>query len=154
MSGNQSSIPLVSSPFQFAQHGEAGTWFSELLPQTASVADDLCVIKSVHTEAINHGPAVTYVQTGSQLPGRPSIGAWLSYGLGSDNVSLPSFVVMVTKTKAVSRCSRGCGKRIPAVPSSGSAVPVGQESGAVPQQPGRHRRRQSTSNAQRVARPA
>lgn len=99
MSGNQSSIPLVSSPFEFTQHGSAGTWFSELLPHTAKIADDLCVIKSVHTEAINHGPAVTYIQTGSQFPGRPSMGAWLSYGLGSDNANLPSFVVMVTKDK-------------------------------------------------------
>ncbi len=99
MSGNQSSLPLVSSPFAFRQHGESGAWMSELLPHTASVADDLCIIRSVHTEAINHGPAVTFVQTGSQFPGRPSIGAWLSYGLGTDNANLPAFVVMVTKDK-------------------------------------------------------
>lgn len=99
MSGNQSSLPLVGSPFKFAQHGESGAWFSELLPHTAKVADELCFIKTMHTEAINHGPAVTHVQTGSQFPGRPSIGAWFSYGLGSDNDNLPSFVVMVTKDK-------------------------------------------------------
>jgi hypothetical protein len=99
MSGNQSSLPMVGSPFKFAQHGESGAWISELLPHTAKIADDLCFIKSMHTEAINHGPAVTHVQTGSQFPGRPSMGAWLSYGLGSDNDNLPSFVVMVTKDK-------------------------------------------------------
>lgn len=99
MSGNQSSIPLVSSPFKFAQYGEAGNWFSELLPHTASVADDLCVIRSMYTEAINHGPGVTFLQTGSQFAGRPSIGAWLSYGLGQENANLPAFVVMMTKDK-------------------------------------------------------
>lgn len=99
MSGNQSSLPLVGSPFKFKQHGESGAWLSELFPHTAKVVDDLCFIKSMHTEAINHGPAVTHVQTGSQFPGRPSIGAWLSYGLGAENENLPAFVVMVTKDK-------------------------------------------------------
>ena len=99
MSGNQSSLPLVGSPFKFAQYGESGAWLSELLPHTATVADDLCFIKSMHTEAINHGPGVTFVQTGSQIPGRPSMGAWLSYGLGSESENLPAFVVMVTKDK-------------------------------------------------------
>ena len=82
MSGNQSSLPLVGSPFKFAQHGESGQWISELLPHTAKMADDLCIVKSMHTEAINHGPGVTFVQTGSQFPGRPSMGAWLDYGMG------------------------------------------------------------------------
>jgi len=99
MSGSQSSLPLVGSPFPFKQHGQSGAWLSSLLPHTAKVADDLCFIKSMHTEAINHGPAVTHVQTGSQFPGRPSIGAWLSYGLGSANTNLPGFVVLVTKNK-------------------------------------------------------
>ena len=99
MSGNQASLPLVGSPFKFTQHGEGGTWLSEALPHTAGIADDLCVVRSLHTEAINHGPAVTHIQTGSQFPGRPSMGAWLSYGLGSDNQNLPSFVVLVTKNK-------------------------------------------------------
>ena len=97
MSGNQASLPLVGSPFKFKQHGESGTWMSDLLPHTAKIADDICVIKSMHTEAINHGPGITMMQTGSQLAGRPSIGSWLSYGLGSDNQDLPSFVVMNTK---------------------------------------------------------
>ncbi len=99
MSGNQASLPLVGSPFKFSQHGQSGAWFSELLPHTASIADDLCFIKSMYTEAINHGPAVTFVQTGSQFPGRPSMGAWLSYGMGTENENLPAFVVMVTKDK-------------------------------------------------------
>ena len=99
MSGSQSSLPLVGSPFRFAQHGESGAWLSELLPHTAKVADDLCFIRSMYTEAINHGPAVTFLQTGSQFPGRPSMGAWLSYGLGTENDELPAFVVLVTKDK-------------------------------------------------------
>ena len=99
MSGNQSSLPLAGSPFKFTQHGGSGQWMSDILPHTARIADDICVVKSMHTEAINHGPGVTMLQTGSQFPGRPSIGSWLSYGLGSANENLPSFVVMVTKNK-------------------------------------------------------
>jgi len=99
MSGNQSSLPLVGSPFKFAQHGESGQWLSELLPHTAGIADDMCIVNSMYTEAINHGPGVTFIQTGSQFPGRPSMGAWLSYGLGTANQNLPSFVVMVTRNK-------------------------------------------------------
>ncbi len=97
MSGNQATLPLAGSPFRFTQHGEAGAWISELLPHTAAVADDLCIIRSMHTEAINHGPGVTFLQTGSQFPGRPSSGAWIDYGLGSENENLPSYVVMVTQ---------------------------------------------------------
>jgi hypothetical protein len=100
MSGNQASLPLVGSPFRFQQHGESGTWMSDLLPYTAQVADQLCVIRSMHTDAINHGPATTFIQTGSQFPGRPSMGSWLSYGLGAENENLPSFVVLVTKDKS------------------------------------------------------
>ena len=97
MSGNQASLPLVGSPFKFKQHGNCGAWVSEILPQTAKMVDDLCFVKSMYTEAINHGPAVTMMQTGSQFPGRPSFGSWLSYGLGSANQNLPEFVVLVTK---------------------------------------------------------
>jgi uncharacterized protein (DUF1501 family) len=100
MSGYQATLPLTGSPFKFKQYGQNGNWFSELLPHTAKLADELCIIKSLHTDAINHGPATTLIQTGSQLPGRPSIGAWLSYGLGSQNSSLPSFVVLVTNKPA------------------------------------------------------
>ncbi len=99
MTGNQSSLPLVGSPFKFQQHGQSAAWLSEVLPHTASVVDELCFVKSMYTEAINHGPGVTCMQTGSQFPGRPSIGAWLSYGLGTENSDLPAFVVMVTKDK-------------------------------------------------------
>ncbi len=99
MSANQSSIPLAGSPFSFARHGDSGAWFSELLPHTATVADELCIVRSMYTESINHGPGVTFMQTGSQIPGRPSMGAWLDYGLGSENRELPSFVVLITKNK-------------------------------------------------------
>lgn len=99
MSGNQASLPLVGSPFEFAQHGESRQWMCDQLPYTAKVADDISIINSMHTEAINHGPGVTFMQSGSQIAGRPSIGSWLSYGLGSTNENLPSFVVLVTKDK-------------------------------------------------------
>jgi len=99
MSGNQSSIPLAASPYAFAQHGESGAWLSELLPHTAAIADRLCFVRTMHTESINHGPGVTFMQSGAQIPGRPSIGAWLDYGLGSVHHDLPSFVVLITKNK-------------------------------------------------------
>ncbi len=99
MSGNQSSIPIAGSPFKFSQYGRSGAWISDLLPHTAKIADDLCIIRSMHTDSINHGPGVTFMQTGSQIPGRPSFGAWLDYGLGSANQNLPSFVVLITKDK-------------------------------------------------------
>ena len=99
MSGNQSSIPLVGSPFSFARYGDSGASLSELLPHTAKIADRLCFVRSMYTESINHGPGVTFMQSGSQIPGRPSIGAWLDYGLGSEADNLPSFVVLLTKNK-------------------------------------------------------
>ena len=94
MTSGQKRFPIAPSRFKFSQHGEHGAWVSELLPNTAKMVDDLCVVKTVNTEAINHDPAITYIQTGSQLPGRPSMGAWLSYGLGSMNENLPTFVVL------------------------------------------------------------
>ena len=96
MTASQASFPIVPSMFSFRQRGESGAWVSELLPHTAEIADKLCFVKSMHTEAINHDPAVTFFQTGAQLAGRPSIGAWISYGLGSENRDLPAFVVMVS----------------------------------------------------------
>lgn len=98
MTSGQSTLPLVNSPFKFTKHdnGGDGVWLSELLPHTASIAKDLCVVKSMHTQAINHGPGVTMFQTGHQIAGRPSMGAWLSYGLGSDNKDLPAFAVMIS----------------------------------------------------------
>ena len=97
MTSTQSSFPIAPSKFQFAQHGGSGAWASELMPHTAKIADELCFIKSMHTEAINHDPAITFFQTGFQLAGRPSIGAWLSYGLGSESQDLPAFVAMVSQ---------------------------------------------------------
>src|SRR5262245_27266522 len=94
MTSGQARFPVAPSKYKFSQHGKAGAWVSELLPWTAKVVDELAIIKSVHTEAINHDPAVTYICTGNQLPGRASLGAWLSYGLGSLNQTLPDFVVM------------------------------------------------------------
>ena len=96
MTASQTTFPIAPSMFRFQRHGESGTWISELLPHTARIADRLCVLNSVHTEAINHDPAVTFFQTGAQLAGRPSIGAWISYGLGSENRDLPGFVVMIS----------------------------------------------------------
>ncbi|MDA9679629.1 DUF1501 domain-containing protein [Flavobacteriaceae bacterium] len=99
MSSGQSSFPMAGSLFQFNQHGQSGAWMSELMPYTSKIVDELCFIKSMYTDAINHDPAMTMIQTGSELPGRPSIGSWLSYGLGTDNKNLPEFVVLVTKGK-------------------------------------------------------
>lgn len=105
MTSGQARLPVAPSIFNFQQHGQSGAWLSELLPHTAGVADDLCFIKTLNTEAINHDPAITYIQTGSQLPGRPSAGAWLSYGVGSPNQDLPAFVVLHSKwsSKAASQ---------------------------------------------------
>ena len=96
MTANQASFPLASSRYAFKQYGNSGAWVSELLPYTGKIADELCFVKSMHTEAINHDPALGLLQTGSQTPGRPSMGAWLSYGLGSENENLPAFVVLVS----------------------------------------------------------
>lgn len=102
MTSGQDSFPLVGSHYEFARYGQSGTWMSDLLPHTAKIVDDICVINSMYTEAINHDPAVTFFQTGSQQPGRPAIGSWLSYGLGSENDDLPGFCVLL---------SRGTGRR-------------------------------------------
>ena len=99
MSGNQSSLPLAGSFAKFARHGVNGAWVSDLLPHTAKVVDKLCIVRSMFTEAINHDPAITFLQTGAQISGRPSIGAWVHYGLGSDNENLPAFVVLITPGK-------------------------------------------------------
>jgi hypothetical protein len=96
MSANQAVLPMAGSAFKFARHGKSGQWISELLPYTARVADDLCIVRSMWTEAINHDPAITFFQTGSQIAGRPSLGSWVHYGLGSMNENLPAFVVLVT----------------------------------------------------------
>ena len=97
MSGR--SLPMVKSIYKFMPCGKSGTWVSELLPHIGSVVDDLCIVKTVNTEAINHDPAITFIQTGFQQPGRPCMGAWLSYGLGSANRNLPTFIVMISNGK-------------------------------------------------------
>lgn len=99
MTASQSSFPLAGSIYDFQQYGEARAWVSEIFPHTAKIVDDLCFIKSMHTEAINHDPALTFFQTGAQQGNRPSMGAWLSYGLGSENNNLPAFTVLLSKGK-------------------------------------------------------
>jgi hypothetical protein len=97
MTSGQKSFPCAAPQFKFAQHGQCGRWVSDLLPHVSGIVDDIAVIKSLNTEAINHDPATTYIQTGHQQPGRPSLGAWLSYGLGSENQNLPAFIVMISQ---------------------------------------------------------
>jgi hypothetical protein len=99
MTSGQSGFPVVKPIFKFAQHGQSGAWASELIPNIASIVDDLTIIKTVNTEAINHDPAITFIQTGFQQPGRPCMGAWLAYGLGTDNANLPAFIVMISSGK-------------------------------------------------------
>jgi len=97
MTSGQKRFPIAPSKYQFAQHGQSGMWVSELLPWTAKMVDDMCFVRSMHTEAINHEPAITYIQTGNMNTGRPCLGSWMSYGLGSLNENLPTFVVLVAK---------------------------------------------------------
>ena len=97
MTSGQKKFPVAPSLFRFARHGRSGAWISELLPHTARMADELCIIRSLHTEAINHDPAITFMQTGSQIAGRPCLGSWAAYGLGGANANLPSFVVLLSR---------------------------------------------------------
>jgi hypothetical protein len=97
MTAGQKSFPCVAPMFTLQQHGNCGRWVSELLPQTSKIVDEIAVIKSMNTEAINHDPATTFIQTGSQQPGRPSLGAWVSYGLGTESSDLPAFIVMISQ---------------------------------------------------------
>ena len=99
MSANQATLPMAGSIFKFARHGKSGVWVSDLLPWTSKITDELCFVKSLRTEQINHDPAITFFQTGHQLAGRPSFGSWLSYGLGSANENLPAFVVLISKDR-------------------------------------------------------
>jgi len=101
MTSGQSSFPVARSIFKFQQHGQSGAWVSELIPHTAKIVDDITIVKTVNTDAINHDPAITFIQSGSQQPGRPSMGAWVSYGLGSENQNLPAFVVMLSQAQAL-----------------------------------------------------
>ena len=97
MTANQEKFPLVGSKFSFSQHGQSGAWVSELFPNIAKIVDDICIVKTMHTEAINHDPALTFMQTGAQVGNRPSMGAWMSYGLGSENKNLPAFCVLLSR---------------------------------------------------------
>ena len=99
MTSGQAKFPVVKSMFKFSQHGKCGAWVSELLPHIAGIVDDIAIVKSVNTEAINHDPAITFIQTGFQQPGRPCMGSWLSYGLGTENKNLPAFIVMISNGK-------------------------------------------------------
>ena len=123
MTSGQKTFPVAPSIFKFAQHGQSGPWLSELLPHTAKIADDICIIRSMHTEAINHDPAITFFQTGSQLAGRPSIGSWVSYGLGSDNEDLPALRrAHLARHRPAGRPAAlrpAVGHRLPAHPASG-----------------------------------
>src|SRR5438105_1808958 len=101
MTSGQSSFPVAPSIFKFSQYGKSGAWISELLPHHTKIVDDITIIKTVYSEAINHDPAITFLQTGFQQPGRPSMGAWVSYGLGSENQNLPAFVVLISQANAL-----------------------------------------------------
>ena len=101
MTSGQATLPVTPSLFGFKQYGQSGAWVSELLPHTAKIVDDLTIVKTVNTDAINHDPAITFIQTGSQQPGRPSMGSWVSYGLGSENDNLPAFVVMISQANGI-----------------------------------------------------
>ncbi len=101
MTSGQTTLPVAPSIYKFAQHGSNGAWVSELMPHTAKIVDELTIIKTMNTEAINHDPAITFIQTGSQQPGRPSMGSWVSYGLGSENENLPAFVVLLSQAHAI-----------------------------------------------------
>ena len=102
MTSGQKAKPVLAEITKFAQHGNSGAWVSDFLPQTAAIADDLCFVKSMHTGAVNHAPAITFFLTGGELPGRPSMGSWLTYGLGTTNENLPAFVVMTSRDKEAS----------------------------------------------------
>jgi hypothetical protein len=101
MTSGQAKFPVTPGIFKFAQHGNSGAWLSELLPYTANLADEMCIVRSLQTEAINHDPAITFLQTGAQVAGRPSIGSWLAYGLGSENKDLPAYIVLTSRGERV-----------------------------------------------------
>ena len=130
MTSGQSSFPVARSNWKFKQHGEGGAWISEILPHTAGIADDLCFVKSMHTEAINHDPGVTFFQTGHQQPGRPSMGSWMSYGLGTDNANLPAFCVLISngtgRPGSPARLHQALEQRIPVRRAPGCTIAGGK----------------------------
>src|SRR3954467_11461710 len=101
MTSGQSSFPVARSLFKFKQHGQSGTWASEFISHMAKIVDEITIVRTMNTDAINHDPAITFIQSGSQQPGRPSMGSWVSYGLGSENENLPAFVVLISQTSGL-----------------------------------------------------
>ena len=113
MTANQAKFPVCAPIKDFKQYGQSGTWVSDFLPYTSQIVDDITVIKSMHTEAINHDPGITFLNTGSQIPGRPSLGAWLSHGLGSENPNMPGYNILISQGNGKKparnlRCCRSC----------------------------------------------
>ncbi len=151
MTSGQSRLPVAPSIFKFQQYGQSGAWLSELLPYTAKMVEDIAIIKTMNTDAINHDPAITFIQSGSQQPGRPSMGAWVSYGLGSENQNLPSFVVMISQASGLNidqpLFSRLWGHRISAVEISRREISRGQRSGAVSLGPSGNRQGHAAAHA-------
>jgi hypothetical protein len=136
MSASQSSFPVVPSKFGMAQRGQSGAWVGDLLPHTAKIADRLTFIKTVNTEEINHDPAVTMCQTGFRLGGRPSMGAWISYGIGAETEDLPAFCVMISNSGGGQPLSP-LGQCVSSQPLSGRQVPLRRGPGPVPFEPSR-----------------
>ena len=139
MTSGQGSFPVVPPLMQGKNCGRSGLWISDLMPHLQTVADDLCIIKSLNTEAINHDPAITLMNTGNQIPGYASMGSWASYGLGSENANLPAFIVLVSqgsgKNPGAADLLATVGQRLPAELAPGRGLPAGWESGAVPREP-------------------
>ena len=138
MTSGQSSFPVAPRSSSSSSTGSRGAWVSELLPHTAKIVDDLAIVKTMNTDAINHDPAITFIQTGSQQPGRPSMGAWVSYGLGSENQNLPAFVVMISQAQALNPdqplFSRLWGSGFLPSKHQGVTFPRRRRSGALPAQ--------------------
>ena len=156
MTSGQKRFPIAPTKFKFAQHGQSGMWLSELLPNLAKSVDDMCFIRSMHTEAINHEPAISYMQTGNQITGRPCLGSWVSYGLGSLNRDLPTFVVLVAKPTNTEQVQAISARLWSSGYLTGRArrrvVPLGRRSDSVHQQPARRPRQRPPQHARRPPR--
>ena len=144
MTSGQARFPIAPSKYRFARHGQSGIWFSELLPWTARLADEIALVKTVWTEAINHDPAVTYICTGNQLPGRPSLGSWLSYGLGTHEPEPAGLcgddLFVVEHAARAGDLQPAVGDRLPPDQAPGGGASLDRRSGAVPVQPSGSRR--------------
>ena len=153
MTSRQESYPVVPPLRDGKRCGRHGTWISDLLPHIQGIADDICIVKSLYTEAINHDPAITYMNTGNQQPGYASMGAWVSYGLGSENDDLPTFVAMVSqgtgKNPGPADLLPALGERLPPRLASGRGPPPRRQSGALSRQPPRRRSPAAPRSARR-----